>query len=423
MKFITARIQRGVGQGGFHTASFRLKPEHPLLDPELPYELTYDCGTNSVGPGGQAISAFLEKHIAAYEPAGGIVDALFVSHLDQDHYNGAEQLCRIKTISRIFLPYFSTDEIILFLLEQLVSDKAVSATFANAMLGIAGGDRQLFGRPVTVIGGPNVTLRDPLPLNQPAGNGRLQAVVLADNGHIYPIGSDIAAGANIALVAGTRLIPWIFRPWSYKQSPDAQAMMADTVDQIPQLKNLKGRTNGITAADLNSIEANKDQIRATCQKIIAKAKGTKASDYNNNNAPSICLYSGPRSRMTRPYRTVYLDRGAPESMLSTNQAGWLTTGDALLQRHWPDFHDCYKDVLGLVGTYVLPHHGSEHNHSPDFVNTLGGRLAIICARQRSTHHPSDVVLNALYQNNAVAKVIDEYAAYGLREIALIETDD
>jgi len=423
MKVTTTRIQRGVGQGGFHTASLRLKSGHPLFEAELPYELTYDCGTNSVGPGGLAIKAFLQRHIAEYAPAGGTVDALFISHLDQDHYNGAEQLCQTKTVSRIFLPYFSIDEIILFFLEQLASDIAVSAAFANAMLGIAGGGRQLFGIPVTVIGGPNITLRDPFPLNQPAGTGRLQAVVLADDGKTYPIGSDIAAGANIALVAGTRLTPWMLRPWSYKQSPEAQAMMTAMVNMNPQLKNLKGQPNGITVADLNSIKTNKDQIRATCQQIIASAKGTIASDYNNHNAPSICLYSGPRSRMTHRYGTGYLDRGASESLLSDNPAGWLTTGDALLQRHWSDFHDCYRDVLGLVGTYVIPHHGAQHNHSPDFVNTLGGRLAIICARQRSEHHPSDVVLDALYRNNAVVKVVDEYAAHGLREIALIETDD
>lgn len=422
MKVIATRVQRGVGQGGFHTSSILLQ-QKGMFDADLPFEFAYDCGTNSLGPASLKIDSFLGQHISAYEPADGIVDALFISHLDRDHYNGAEQLCKVRRIHRIFLPYFTIDELILLLLQQISSDIEVSTSFASSMASIATGGRTLFGIPVTVIGGTALITGDPFQRISPSTNGRLQAVLLGDDGKTYPIGDNIPGGANIGLVVNGQAIPWILRPWSYKQSAAAKKLMKDVISGVPELKNIRDQSKGISDADIANIKNNKDAIRSACQAIIAKSPGTIASDHSDNNSPSICLYSGPRSRITHRYATTYLERGTPESIIATNPIGWLTTGDMLMKRHWIDFITCYQDVVGLVGTFVIPHHGAENNHSPDFARAIAGRLAVICARQRSSHHPASIVLDELYANNAIVKVVDEYAAHGLCEVALLKTDN
>lgn len=420
MKFFVTRVQRGVGQGGFHTCRVLLQRNH-IFGNDLPFEFAYDCGTNSVGPGGLAIEPFLEQHIADYDPAEGVVDALFISHLDRDHYNGAAQLCKVKKVQRIFLPYFTIEELILLLLDQIIAGSGVSVPFAQAMASIATGGRRLFGAPVTVIGGTANILRDPIQGSALGNGNRLEAVVIGDDGQYYPIGDDISAGANIGLVASRRALPWILRPWSYKQTAAARKLMQDLIAGVPELKDLHDHATAISQAHITAIENNKDSVRAGCQAIIAKAKGTIASDFKDNNAPSICLYSSPKSRLTQKYSAEYIERGTPESLVSSNPVGWLTTGDALISRHWQDFIACFRDLIGLTGTFVVPHHGAEKNHSPDFAAATAGRVAVICARHGSLHHPHRTVLDDLYANNAIAKVVDEYAVHGLREIATVDT--
>jgi hypothetical protein len=86
-----------------------------------------------------------------------------------------------------------------------------------------------------------------------------------------------------------------------------------------------------------------------------------------------------------------------------------------MHKHWEEFLACFSDVLGHVGTYVLPHHGSEKNHSPNFIHAVPGRLAIICARRKSEHHPATSVLDYLHKVGDVAKLVDEYCSHGLVE--------
>lgn len=419
MKMLLTRHQHGVGQGGFHSSGIYALPNDQsiLFQQRFPFELVFDCGTSCTGPAGLKKRDFLERHIQGYEPAEGTIDALFISHLDIDHYEGAEQLCRSKTVLRIFLPYFSIEEFILLILAQIDEGAGVSTDFVSSMLAIARGDRQLFGVPVTIVGGIAVQGSDAPGPSSAAQSNRIIAEVLQGDGKAAPIGATIPSGASIVLQAEGRRLPWRLRPWSYKQSPGAQRAMEALISSFPELDNVRTKEKPISAADLKAIEDHKDDIRQECRRVIKVAKGVGAGDFNS---PSLCLYSGPVSRMSPTCRISYIDRGASAAYLATNPGGWLTTGDSVLRTQWPEFRSCYEDVFGLVGTFVVPHHGAANNHSPNFVDMMGSRLAVVCARHNSTHHPHGDVMNALYEVDAAIRLVTEYDSVGLREVIHVE---
>lgn len=135
------RVQHGVGQGGFHTCSFFLMKDGQPHNLRARFEFVFDCGTVSDGPHGEGRAQFLERRISAYGKDNDVVDAFFISHLDTDHWNGAETLCAVRQVKRIFLPYFQQEELALFIAQQITSvdnvglGPAALSTAVNALGG------------------------------------------------------------------------------------------------------------------------------------------------------------------------------------------------------------------------------------------------------------------------------------------------
>ena len=114
------RVQYPVGQGGFHSCTIKNENTEDNPFSESVFEYVYDCGTYSLSPDGESRAQHIQAHIEQYESIDGKVDLFFLSHLDADHYNGAEQLCRNKVVARIILPYFTVEEICLALLHKSI---------------------------------------------------------------------------------------------------------------------------------------------------------------------------------------------------------------------------------------------------------------------------------------------------------------
>ncbi|WP_148053579.1 hypothetical protein [Pseudomonas protegens] len=394
------RTQHAVGQGGFHSCTIRIRGNRA-------FEYVFDCGTKSKGPCETKINVFLEQHVHQYQPGDGIIDALFISHLDIDHYAGAQTLCALKTVSRIFLPYFTIDDILLMLATHEVDADERTADYLSNLRKIANGHRLLFGIPVTVIGG------DPQPgedtTEAPTDNPqRLRAVQIDANGRKQPISDNLPNGATIGLSYKEIVLPWVLRPWSYKQTAKAREAMSQAIDKITSLKNLKDCTSAITAEDLKAVKDNAAALKKQCAEILFEQTGLRTESHNSNS-PSICLYSGPQTRLTPNLDFQYERRASSDKRLRNNPTGWITTGDCLMSKHWPEFRKHFADVLTHVGTYVVPHHGAAGNHSVEFIDAIPGRLAIICARYTSSHHPSRAVMDCLHEVDDLWLVAHEYA--------------
>lgn len=404
------RFQHGIGQGGFHTSSFVLRDKDKR--PCGSFVLVFDCGTLSSGPHGESPADFLSAEICTSMKPGQVVDAFFISHLDNDHLSGAEELCNRCNVRRVFLPYFEQEELVLFVAQNILSNKksALGPTgLAIAVKALGGGS--LFGAPVTRIGGPPVDgereQRGDEPLTE--GEPRIGVVQVSRTGFRSTLGGSLPNGSGIGLSVAGIHIPWLLLPWSYKQSPVG---LAQLLTDVPELGKVCFGAATVTARDMEELIALRPRIRASLTKIIKAAGGIYASDFN---APSICLYSGPLINDPRIHRQRYLDRGTTHSLAQKDPIGWVTTGDAILSKYEPEFFSMFDPFLNYTGTYVLPHHGSLKNHSLEFVKRVRGRFALICARSGSKDHPHPYVLADLATFSEEHRILTQYLVGGVKE--------
>lgn len=407
------RTQHGVGQGGFHTSTFCVHDSD--LDVSTSFEMVFDCGTVSKGPDGKAPTDFLASRVGAYVRHDHVVDAFFISHMDQDHLNGAETLCSMSRVKRVFLPYFQQAELALFMAQQIVSSDRSAlgpralATAVNALRGGA-----LFGVPVTLVGGPETGERGDAPRD--GSPDRIGLVEIMPSAASRPVGSNLPTGAALGLQIAGCHIPWVLLPWSYKESPVG---LNQLLSDVPELALIHSAAADVTAQDMEDLIDLRPQIRASLTKIIKAAGGVAASDFN---APSICLYSGPAPDDARIKRAGYLQRGTSHLWAQNDPVGWITTGDAILRKYEHEFFQTFQHLFGHIGTYVLPHHGAQKNHSRKFVHKVLGRFALICAKHGSKHHPHSEVLTDLAAFGEEYRVLTQYLHLGVSEVVSIDFD-
>ena len=98
------RVIHPIGQGGFYTETFKDNDEEV-------FNVVYDCGSETGKP--YEINSYLEKYYpdSTKHPKKEI-DAIFVSHLHNDHINGLDWLLKNTNVKYLFLPQL-TEEIIL----------------------------------------------------------------------------------------------------------------------------------------------------------------------------------------------------------------------------------------------------------------------------------------------------------------------
>lgn len=411
---LISRVQHGVGQGGFHTSSFYLQSADEDSSFEHRFDLVFDCGTLSKGPDGSSPQDFIAARIEAHLPSAPIVDALFLSHLDSDHFNGVEALCSIKQVKQVFLPYFQQAELALFMAQHVLAHDSAAlgpAGLAAAVNALGGGP--LFGVPVTLVGapldeGPRGELRE-RQRDQPGE--RISVVEIDFAGVRRPVGQTLPRGSELGLQWAGLELPWTLLPWSYKQSP---AGLARLLADVPMLAALAQAATTVKARDMEALLTLRPQIRASLSKIIKAAGGVEAADFN---APSICLYSGPRDDDARIEESQYRWRGTGYSLAQDDPIGWITTGDAVLGRYETEFIGVFATALKQCGTYVVPHHGARKNHSSALILNAKGRFALICAKHGSKFHPHEEVLKALEQVKDDHRIATEYLAGGVHELA------
>ena len=84
-----------VGQGAFYCERFHNAEQGRNLN------VVYDCGTLSG-------MCMLDRELNRVFAQDEIIDAVFISHLHEDHFNGLERLSKRCKIQRIYLPCMET---------------------------------------------------------------------------------------------------------------------------------------------------------------------------------------------------------------------------------------------------------------------------------------------------------------------------
>lgn len=464
MSLVVERVQYGVGQGAFHTQSITidrncfLRGDLDFPQTGLRFDFVFDCGVKSTKGNDvhDSIKHYRPKRTLSDPKANEVVDALFISHFHDDHINGIEQLCKAKTVQRIFAPFYTKEDVLAVILRSpIASFTGVQAVlFLTELRNLYRQDR-LFGRPtIYVVSSEMENQFDPPgSLTNPELPPFPEGVRVSDS-----VNNKACFTDKDALEFGpsnTDWQIWEIKTWHFRQHHPTPSPAWETA--MDQLKTVFG---GIFSSStvIDAAEAKMLMAQAnTIQKALCDALKTDKVTYaEKHNLVSMCVYSGPTERCYRPRATsssihrmngpdignlqtglhfdfsVYSPRlghvrgGGASTEYVSNRTGWLGTGDAMLGNAtvWKNFDDRLKWCTwrsDRVATVQVPHHGSAGQYYNPNLFDNPETLAVISAGAYSSYgHPTLAVLSDILQRGNPVVHVHEFVRPGLIEVIKVD---
>jgi hypothetical protein len=311
------------------------------------FHWVYDCGSNQ--------TEALNREIAIVT-ARGVVDCLFLSHLDSDHVAGIDRLLMATSVKEVVLPYLNG-------LDRMIAaahDSAVG-TLTGGFLTFLDDIESWFGE----RGVPRVTFIIPgdeggeggpeLPRFDGGGEGEIIPKWWGRADGLPPSGQGNARSGPevqrlettglLILAAATGMIDWLLLPYAHRPSDAKLAAFRKAMFREfgPHYRKL---VNGLLRDP-----AQREKVRE-CYDLI----------WSDHNLVSMALYSGPRD--SAHWQGACLQRdGWWHNQARGHAVGWLGTGDMHLTgpRRRKAMINHYQGVLDQVNVFGLPHHGSHCN--------------------------------------------------------------
>lgn len=333
------RTFHSVGQGAFYTECF-----------ENGNNIVYDCGTLSG-------IEHLEQEIASQFEKGDTIDAVFISHLHEDHCNGLEMLLDRCNVKKIFLPYLTEDETVMSLIRQCISHGAggfVWELIENPIMAV----RRMEGETEVVLVYPS-----------DAENNDIAETPLSLSDTLGVIHSGMEVG--IAHNKGK----WVYVPFHYKHT-----------SRVKQMKD------ELTTAGL-SFPKNGEEVKQLWENhpdIIKEIYEKKLSGKSDHNGHSLVVYSGPSNDYTESDTWAYSWYGREIP------AGCLYFGDykAKATRAWAELERFIEPYRSQIYCCQIPHHGAASCYHPK-LKQIAGMFVISCGYGNGFHHPHSSVLRDL----------------------------
>lgn len=445
------RVQHPVGQGGFHTAEILIR--------DARFRYVYDCGAKKPS----AIDGPLERMTIGQDPVK--YDWLVISSFDMDHFNGIDKFKKYGiTFKKVFLPHLLEQEFLEWLLCCYLIEKRDAAGIAQAfrmLKAIARGD---FGTVGVTEGaepdGPVKLVRNSSTTSGGSSVGEVDLVyeveeedwmfrfysrehrfaglvaTLFNDPLLKPLKDLIERAAatvrddNIADAEIDNILGELFRvltePPPATQDGNAQAVPDGDGSATPPTK-AKARQNKAARATAGNTGTGASSKPATVKKILSDAFDSLAEDgkrvFSDYNALSLCMYSGPRTELSRNRSTFEStcmidgeEIGAASSARPTRRVGWLGFGDigfgdpkalsALMKRFSSEFE--------LARTKMVPHHGAQSNYGKELCELdrffrLGppDTLWVAAANPLSGYRHPDGIVVLECQKRGIFKLVSE----------------
>jgi hypothetical protein len=453
MRVVHSRLQHGVGQGSFHSASVEVSE---VSGTRYRFDYVYDCGAlvgSKASP--HLLNAIKRMDLSRrVDSDRAVIDALVLSHFDRDHIVGAELLVKKFFVRRIYVPYLSPMKLALVLAGQ---ETPLDEFYVRELHGLANGTALLFEVPVTMVqsggdGGndgppqnpvaPEPSSSDETPGDEEVLPTSLQAV---DGQTGQPVGALMSTlhevGLGVAGLPGP--VPWILRFWN-------RGLDSRLIDHLQQelsvvgfpLAALSRARDAGEIVDWLDPSTNRQAALNAYRKAISAYNpswGAEASGQRLANFLSMCMYSGPAASQFRADRYQVLhssDKGhccSPTCWLwkdgplwlaqAVGRVGWLGTGDAPLgePQIWTDFSAHYATALGQTLTVQVPHDGAAPIRGPKFFNpdliqTPGMNAVVSVGSTNSYGHPRAGVLKDALAKGASLAVVTEHQWLGFHEV-------
>lgn len=196
----------------------------------------------------------------------------------------------------------------------------------------------------------------------------------------------------IALPSSDRSVFWLLAPYVHSSVKvgHRRFMLA-----LRKTTNLKWTTSS-WGGDLKKVLSDNDGA--------AKLRCAYQSIDLDLNVTSLCLYSGPAQGVCARSFCV----GPCFCCCSNSRAGWLSVGDTTLRKAsiGREILGHFRVLLPKIGSFVLPHHGSDNNFDAGLFDAINPSLAVVAAdRNKTWRHPGSSVVQAVASRGVPMRVV------------------
>lgn len=355
------RLILPVGQGAFYVEKFKNEKN-----------IVYDCG--SIG-NREKIKKLIEKCFEGNE----VIEAIFVSHLDEDHMNGVETLLKECKVKRICFPLI-TEEMKQTLKIRIMIEETIGNSYSEFV-------KEFIEDPEAAIKkikeDIEIELIEILPNDEEdiveENNKKIDSED-TKNKKIKRIkkksGEDIAKEIK-GLEYNYNQNKWELIPYNFRQETRIKEFEEKLEEEFGEKISLE-KVEEIW-------RKNEDESREKIKKAYEGIKG-------GLNTNSMTLFSGVREDSTRiQYDSSYV------------KVGCLYTGDyeAKGKNKWETLEEAYKEYWAWIGMIQVPHHGSARNCNDALISKKA--VYFLSAGEKNGYkHPSHKVVEDIrlkYNNN------------------------
>jgi hypothetical protein len=224
-----------------------------------------------------------------------------------------------------------------------------------------------------------------------------------------PANANVVSPGDVLHVVAGHQIAWQLAPYVHPE-PERLAGFAKEVAAVLGVPKLRKQGSP------RYFEALKEALE---DKRLRSALGDAYGEIRTNrNLTSMSLFSGP-AWVGNGARVA---RGSGQWLEPDKRVGWIGTGDAVLkhENRARAFARCFEPVFRVVGSVVVPHHGSRHNFAGNLLQDELRMIHWIVPHGRNTYdHPWPALVAALKRRGVVHRV-RERSSTGYEEHILYE---
>lgn len=385
------RVFVPVGQGAFYYECLEVQGEQETI------KVVYDCGSSTD-------EELLEKRINEEFKEGEKIDALIISHLDEDHINGIPHLLARCHVKKIYMPLITCAKDLNKISMQIKGADKFTIDFIDNPERALGND------------GPKVMY---IKEYVSSYHGKVESRDIGieneyiDRNNLIESGYNIMEDINDNMVATSNRanLNWEYIPYNFRQSERIKNLKEALNDEFGKFIDI----NTLGVMWENGSKDEKDKIK----KAYKKVPGTL-------NTNSMTLFSGINVMNENREPLMKVNRVAGKTCNCSNWSngvyccthcwnkfcgilpGCLYMGDydASGPKKWETLRDAYEEYWKSIGCVQVPHHGSKHNFNEQLLNN-NWEYIISVGKKNRYRHPHAKVIREFMLKNIMPYIITE----------------